>query len=112
MAAEPAPLRLDKFLWCARIARSREACGALIIEGAVRINRQITDKPHARVRIGDVISIRLRSQIRVWRVLKLPDRRGTATEAQSLYAEIPDPASCIDDTSYPTQDFSSPGDQQ
>ena len=40
--------RLDKWLWCARFLKARSGCARLVAEGMVRINRQPTDKPHAR----------------------------------------------------------------
>ena len=49
--------RLDKWLWCARFMRARSDCAALVAEGRVRINRQPTDKAHARLRPGDVLTI-------------------------------------------------------
>ncbi len=81
--------RLDKFLWCARFASQRSACTALVASGLVRINRQPTDKPHARVRVGDVLTVPLTSHVRVVRVLALSERRGGATEARLLYEELP-----------------------
>ncbi len=80
--------RLDKWLWCARFASQRTACAALVEQGLVRINRQPTDKPHARVRIGDVLTVPLNARVRVVRVLQLSDRRGAADEARALYEEL------------------------
>ena len=82
--------RLDKWLWSARFLKARSDCVRLIEAGMVRINRQPTDKPHARLRPGDVISLPLpRSGVRVIRVLSLASRRGPAPEAQSLYEDVP-----------------------
>ena len=81
--------RLDKFLWCARFAAQRTACTTLAASGMVRINRQATDKPHARVRVGDVLTVPLFARVRVVRVLALAERRGTATDAHALYEELP-----------------------
>ena len=80
--------RLDKWLWCARFMRARSDCAALVGEGTVRINRQPTDKPHARLRIGDVLTVAIRSDVRVLRVLALASRRGPASEARTLYEEV------------------------
>ncbi len=82
--------RLDKWLWCARFMKARSDCARLVAGGSVRINRQVTDKPHARLRPGDVVTLPLRQQVRVVRVLSLASRRGPAPEAQSLYEEIAD----------------------
>ena len=48
-----------------------------------------TDKPHARLRVGDVITLPLRGEVRVIEVRALAERRGSASAAQSLYQEIP-----------------------
>ncbi|MBV8578254.1 MAG: RNA-binding S4 domain-containing protein [Acetobacteraceae bacterium] len=80
--------RLDKWLWCARFLKTRSDCVRLVAEGFVRINRQPTDKPHARVRVGDVLTVPLRGRVRVIRVLALAPRRGPASEAALLYEEI------------------------
>ncbi len=83
--------RLDKFLWCARFASQRERCAALAAEGVVRINREPTDKPHAKVRVGDVLTLRLGNGVRVIRVLRLSERRGSSSVAHTLYEEVPEP---------------------
>ncbi len=80
--------RLDKWLWCARFMKARSDCASLVAEGSVRINRQPTDKPHAKLRVGDVITLPLRNDVRVIEVLSLADRRGPAPEARLLYREI------------------------
>jgi ribosome-associated heat shock protein Hsp15 len=80
--------RLDKWLWCARFMRQRSDCAALVAEGAIRINRQPTDKAHAKLRIGDVLTVAIRADVKVVRVLALSARRGPAAEARGLYEEI------------------------
>lgn len=84
--------RLDMFLWCARMLRARADCNRLVAEGGVRLNRQQTDKPHARVRIGDIITLPLRGDVMVLEVLALAARRGPAPEARLLYRLIAEPA--------------------
>jgi ribosome-associated heat shock protein Hsp15 len=80
--------RLDKWLWCARFMRARSDCAAFVGRGGIRINRQPTDKPHARLRVGDVLTMPLRSEVRVLRVRALAARRGPSSEAQLLYEEV------------------------
>ena len=82
--------RLDKWLWCARLMKARADCARLIAEGHVRLNRQATDKPHARLRPGDVITLPLRDTVRVLRVVSLATRRGPAPEARALYDVVED----------------------
>ncbi len=80
--------RLDKWLWCARFMKARGDCARLVADGLVRINRQPTDKPHARLRVGDVLTVPLRGAVRVVRVQALATRRGPAPEARLLYEEV------------------------
>ena len=87
--------RLDVWLWCARVARARTDCARLVSEGAVRINRQPTEKPHARLRVGDVLTLGQRGTVRVMRVLALASRRGGAAEARLLYEEIAEAAPAL-----------------
>jgi ribosome-associated heat shock protein Hsp15 len=81
-------LRLDKFLVFARFCKTRSVAAALVEKGAVRINRQSTDKPHAKLHPGDVLTLALPSGVRVVEVLGLPAKRGPAPEAQAFYREI------------------------
>jgi ribosome-associated heat shock protein Hsp15 len=60
----------------------------LIERGLVRINRQPTEKPHARLRPGDVLTLPLARGVVVAKVLALAPRRGAAAEARLLYEEI------------------------
>ncbi|HVZ09048.1 RNA-binding S4 domain-containing protein [Rhodopila sp.] len=82
--------RLDKWLWCARFMRQRSDCAALVTQGSIRINRQPTAKAHAKLRVGDVLTIPVRGDVRVIRIEALAVRRGPASEAALLYAEVSD----------------------
>jgi ribosome-associated heat shock protein Hsp15 len=80
--------RLDKFLFHARFARTRAIAATLIGAGCVRINRQMTEKPHAKLRPGDVLTLALPRDVLVVRVRSLAHRRGPAAEARLLYDEV------------------------
>jgi ribosome-associated heat shock protein Hsp15 len=80
--------RLDKWLWCARFMKARSDCAALVAAGSIRINRQPTEKAHARLRVGDVLTVPIHHSVRVVRVVALAVRRGPAHEARLLYEEI------------------------
>ena len=69
----------------------RSACASWVEQGSIRINRQPTDKPHAKLRPGDVLTFPAGQTIRVIRVLALAQRRGPATEARLLYEEVIEP---------------------
>jgi ribosome-associated heat shock protein Hsp15 len=84
--------RLDKWLWCARVAKTRAECSRFVERGTVRLNRQPVEKPHAKLRPGDVLTLALgrpeTGVVKVWRVVALAARRGPAPEAQALYEDI------------------------
>ena len=81
-------MRIDKFLFCIRLIKSRTQAQALIEEGCTRIDGKRVEKASETVKPGSVIALPLRGQVRVIRVLALPDRRGPAPEAQTCYEEI------------------------
>jgi ribosome-associated heat shock protein Hsp15 len=80
--------RLDKFLFFARFCKTRAAAVSLIEKGSVRINLQPTEKPHARLRPGDVLTLPLPRGVLVVEVVALAKRREGAVQAQALYREI------------------------
>jgi ribosome-associated heat shock protein Hsp15 len=80
--------RLDKFLFFARFCKTRAIAAALIEKGSVRINRQPTDKAHARLRPGDVVTVPLPRGVVVVQVTALAQRREGAERARGLYREI------------------------
>jgi ribosome-associated heat shock protein Hsp15 len=81
-------LRLDKFLVFARFCKTREAAAGLAEKGGVRINRQVTEKPHAKVRPGDILTLALPHGVKVVEILCLPEHRGSAPEAQAYYQDL------------------------
>lgn len=81
-------MRLDKFLFFIRLVKSRTLAQALIETGNVRLDGKRVTKPAEEVRVGSVIALPLRGQVRVLRVVALPARRGPASEARSCYDEL------------------------
>ncbi|HQT72681.1 MAG: heat-shock protein [Acidiphilium sp. 37-67-22] len=77
--------RLDKFLFLARFVKTRGVAVRLVAAGGVRINRQVTEKPHAKLRPGDVLTLSLSQGVHVVRVVTFAARRGPAAEARRLY---------------------------
>lgn len=87
--AEGASLRLDKFLWFARIVKTRNLAQQLAEQGRLRLGGRIIDRAHAPVRVGDVLSFAVHGHVRVIKVEALPTRRGPPAEARELYSEVP-----------------------
>lgn len=83
--------RLDKWLWFARVAKSRTLAAAAVTEGKIKVNRMTAEKASQTVKVGDVITSRLTRTVRVLKVAGLGARRGPATEAQLLYEDLTPP---------------------
>ena len=83
--------RIDKWLFFARVAKSRSLAAKLVQAGHVRVNRDKIDQPARQVKPGDVLTIRLDRRILVWRVLAAGMRRGPAGEARALYEDLAPP---------------------
>lgn len=81
-------LRIDKFLWFARLAKTRPLAQAMAEDGRLRLSGRRIERAHCPVRIGDVLSFAQGGRVRVLRVLALPARRGPAAEARALYEEV------------------------
>jgi ribosome-associated heat shock protein Hsp15 len=81
-------VRIDRFLFFIRLAKSRTLAHGIIEQGHVRIDGKRVEKPSDQVEAGSVIALPLHGQVRVLRVLALPARRGPATEARTCYEEI------------------------
>ncbi len=85
------PQRLDKWLWYARIVKSRSLAATFIETGKVRHNKVRVTKPAQLVRAGDVLTVSINHKIRILKVLEPGKRRGPASEAQALYEELTPP---------------------
>jgi ribosome-associated heat shock protein Hsp15 len=83
-------LRLDKFLWFARIVKTRGLAQDLAENGRLRLAGRIVDRAHAPVRVGDVMSFAVHGKVRVIKVEALPRRRGPPAEARLLYSDVPE----------------------
>jgi ribosome-associated heat shock protein Hsp15 len=88
---EPGAIRLDKWLWHARFARTRGLAAGLCQSGRIRLGGEIVSKPHRLVRPGDVLTFPAGGHIRTVRVMALGSRRGPATEARGLYEDLSPP---------------------
>lgn len=76
--------RIDKWLWHARVVRTRADAAALAAAGYVRINGRRVDGPSRPVRPGDVVTVALDRTVRVLKVVAFAERRGSAVEARAL----------------------------
>lgn len=84
--------RVDRWLFFARIVKSRSLGAKLVAGGKVRLNREKIDQPARAIRPGDVLTVTLERGVGVYRVLAGGTRRGPASEARTLYEELTPPA--------------------
>ena len=78
--------RIDKWLWAARFYKTRSIAADAVDSGKVTVNGSRV-KPARALRLGDSLTIRTPGAEYAVRVTALSARRGSATEAATLYSE-------------------------
>jgi ribosome-associated heat shock protein Hsp15 len=86
--ASQARQRVDKWLWFARIVKSRTLATKLVAEGRVRLNAVRIENAAKTVGAGDVLTIALEREVKVLRILGHGQRRGPYSEARLLYVDL------------------------
>ena len=84
--------RIDKWLWHARVVRTRSAAAALATSGHVRVNGGRIDAASRKVAPGDVVTVALDRTVRVLKVAGFAERRGPAEAARPLFEDLTEPA--------------------
>jgi len=80
--------RVDKWLWHARVVKTRSLAADIVEAGKVRRNRERLTKPSDQVKLGDVLTITLPSRVIVLRVIGFSERRGGAADAAILFEDL------------------------
>ncbi|GGA95611.1 RNA-binding protein S4 [Brucella endophytica] len=110
MAATGEKQRIDKWLFFARVVKSRSLAAKLAMGGRVRVNRDKIDQAAYPVKVGDVLTVTLERRILVYKVLATGHRRGPAEEARLLYEDIspqPEKSAAPQPTDLPVRDAGS-----
>ena len=81
-------IRLDIYLYYIRIFRSRSIATKFVSTNRLRISGQVTQKPHKMISIGDVLTITINDNIKILKVLDIPNRRGPYSESLNFYEDI------------------------
>lgn len=82
-------MRLDRFLWFARLSASRAYAQALVASSHLRIDGKPGAKAAHPVRSGQVLTFAThRGEVRVLRIEALPARRGPPAEARACYTDL------------------------
>jgi ribosome-associated heat shock protein Hsp15 len=84
--------RIDRWLWHARLVRTRTAAAELAESGRVRLNGDRVTASSRAVKPSDVLTVALGGQVKILKVLGLSERRGGAPDAQALYEDLSPPA--------------------
>ena len=80
--------RIDKWLWHARVVRTRTAAAALATAGNVRLNGERVTAASRPVKVGDVVTAALDRTVRIMKVTAFAERRGDADAARLLYEDL------------------------
>jgi ribosome-associated heat shock protein Hsp15 len=84
-------LRVDKWLWAARVFKSRSLASDACAGGKVDVNDEAV-KPAKALRAGDMVRVTVGpGRRRTLKVVALSDRRGSATNARALYEDLTPP---------------------
>ena len=86
--SEKKTLRLDIYLYYIRIFKSRSIATKYILTNRIRISGQVAQKPHKMISIGDVLTMTINDNIKVLKVLDIPNRRGPYSESLNFYEDI------------------------
>lgn len=81
----PQKIRLDKWLWYARIVKTRTLAQKLIAGGNVRVDGERVSQTAQKVRAGQTLTISVADAIKILEIVAVGERRGPAPEAQLLY---------------------------
>ena len=84
-------IRIDKWLWHARIVKSRSLAQKLVVAGKVRINREKTTSASHMVHIGDVLTISLEREVIIREIMAIGQSRRPYCEARMLYRDLSSP---------------------
>lgn len=79
--------RLDKYIWCVRLAKTRSQATEMINKGKVRLNEQPI-KPSREVKLGDEIQIIRHTSTFSFKVKQLLERRVGAKLVQDYIIDI------------------------
>lgn len=79
-------LRIDKWLWCARLFKTRTLAADACRGGKVKVS-DVSVKPSHDVRIGEVIAVQQGQLHKVVEVLTIPKSRVSPKDVMNIYAD-------------------------
>ena len=85
---EKKTLRLDIYLYYIRIFKSRSIATKFVLTNRLRISGKVVQKPHKMISIGDILTMTINDNIKILKVLDIPNRRGPYSESLNFYEDI------------------------
>ncbi|WFE92403.1 RNA-binding S4 domain-containing protein [Roseibium porphyridii] len=84
-------MRIDKWLWYARVTKSRSLAQKLATSGHIRVNKEKIASASKAVKPGDVLTIARERGVLILKIIALGKRRGPYEEARKLYEDLSPP---------------------
>ena len=85
---EKKTIRVDIYLYYIRIFKSRSISTKFVSTNRLRISGQVTQKPHKMISNGDILTMTINNNIKILKVLDIPNRRGPYSESLNFYEDI------------------------
>ena len=85
---EKKTIRLDVYLYYIRIFKSRSIATKFVSTNRLRISGKVTQKPHKMISISDVLTMTINDNVKIFKVLDIPNRRGPYSESLNFYEDI------------------------
>lgn len=83
--------RIDKWLWHARLYKTRSIAQKQVTTGKIRVDREKISSPSRKVVIGNVLTITRERDIKIIEIAGFAERRGPFSQAQLLYKDLTPP---------------------
>lgn len=79
--------RIDKYIWCVRLAKTRSQATELISKGKIKIN-DFPVKPAREAKVNDIISFQKNTAVFQYKVLNLLDKRVGAKLVETYLQDL------------------------
>lgn len=79
--------RLDKYVWCVRLAKTRSKATEAVGKGKIKLN-QAQVKPSKEVKSGDVVQLIKHTAVYSFKIIQLLDKRIAAKQVPEYIIDI------------------------
>ena len=78
--------RLDKYVWCVRLAKTRSKAIEAVGKGKIKLNQDQV-KPSKEVKVGDVVQLIKHTAVYSFKIIQLLDKRISAKQVQEYIVD-------------------------